>query len=232
MSGVPNFDMPSRHNSNICIPYMYGQENCRPNMHAQRVELGSAMNYSRYAEGMMGSDMFNNTSVFGPDGVREYDPMANSHYFFSNMKRFKAMGPQKPIVGQGDYGVSFTTPLGAVNYAKSRSSDACDSDDQVFQDKSNPKDMTPILNGLTTVPQGTIPYKIQVPAYMGQHDPRLTEAQCPNGSPTNYFRGRISAFKPRFTPIETKFLQANQTREKHSNQYSKLKQMGTVSGIF
>jgi len=205
-------------------------QNCRPSHHDERAQLGSALNYMPYSQGL--ESFNNNTSVFGPDGVREYDPMANSHYFFSNMKRFKAMGPQKPIVGQGDHGVSFSTPLGAVNYAKSRSSDACDSDEQMFQDKSNPKDMSPILNGLTTVPQGTLPFKVNVPAYMGQHDPRLTEAQCPSGSPINYFRGSISAFKPRFTPIETKFLQANQTREKHSKQYSKLKQMGVVNGIF
>lgn len=229
-SSIPNFDMPSRHmTQDVCIPYLYNNQNCKPNMHSERVAIGSELNYDRYSAGM---HSFNNTSVLGPDGVREYDPMSNSHYFFSNMKRFKAMGPQKPIVGQGNGGVSFGMPLGAVNYAKSRSSDACDSDEQMFQDKSNPKDATPVLDGLTTVPQGTIPYKIRVPTYMGQHDPRLTEAQCPSGSPTNYFRGRISAFRPRFTPIETKFLQAQQTREKHANQYAKLKQMGVVNGIF
>jgi hypothetical protein len=159
--------------------------------------------------------------------------MAVFNYYMSNLKRYKAMGPQKPIVGQGGAGgVSFGMPLGAINYAKSRSTNACDSDYPMFQDKTNPKDVTPLINGLTTVPHGVAPYKINAPDFMGQHDPRLTEAQCPSGGPTNYFRGSISAWKPRFTPIETKFLQSRETRDKHARQYAHLKAQGTVAGIF
>lgn len=225
MTDIPTFLMPSPFsNGASCVPYTVNNQNC----HARSMPNGAAINASMYE---MSNEPINNTTVFGPDGVREYDPMANLHYFMGNMQRFKAMGPQRPIIGQRT-GVTFGTPLGAVNYAKTRSSDACDSDYPMFQDKSNPKDVTPVLNGLTTVPTGVIPYKVDVPSFMGQHDPRLTEAQCPNGSPTNYFRGSLAAFKPRFTPIETKFLQAQQTREKHMKQYAHLKQQGTVSGIF
>jgi hypothetical protein len=168
--------------------------------------------------------------ILGCDGPKELDPMANMHYFYGQMDRFRGMGPQKPIVNSSS--LSFGMPLGAVNYAKSRAEGTCDYDHQMFQDKSNPKDVRPVVDGLTTVPSSMVPHKVFVPSYQGQHDPRLTTSPCPSGSPINYFRGSISAYKPRITGIEERFLKSQETREKHAAQYARLREQGVVSGIF